>query len=329
MKFQDYYETLGVSRGASQEEIQKAFRARARKLHPDVNKSPGAEEQFKQLNEAYEVLRDPEKRSRYDALGANWKHGQEFRPPPGWEQQFGGQAFSGQGFGGAQFHFGGFSDFFEALFGQAGFAHPGAGGRSFGQSSAGPFEFDLGGMGGRRAPDTSRVEATLPLTVEELYGGASKTFSLTIPGVGSKTLQVKIPPGTKHGTVIRLAGQGAPRPAGGGAGDLHLKVAVSPHPRYRIEGYNLVVNLPIAPWEAALGGKVDVQLPAGVVRVTVPAGAQSGQRLRLKGMGLLKGRSERGDAFAELSLVVPRTLSGAEREAFQRLAEVSAFNPRA
>jgi curved DNA-binding protein len=321
VKFQDYYEILGVKREASAEEIQKAYRGLARKYHPDVNKAEGAEDKFKQLGEAYEVLKDPEKRRRYDALGANWKAGQDFRPPPGFDSAQFGSA------GGAGFDMGGFSDFFEALFGGA-------------QGGAG---FDFGGGGfraggthdfGRMFEESARPragaaqEAEITLGLSDVYNGSKTGISLEGPQ-GIKTLMVQIPAGTTNGSTIRLQGQGARGVRGAPAGDLLLKVKIAPHPRFKVENFDLTTTLPVAPWEAALGAKVDLDTLDGGLKITIPAGAQSGQRFRLKGKGLPRTKTERGDLFAELQISVPRKLSGEEREYFEKLSRVSAFNPRA
>jgi len=310
VQFVDYYKVLGVERNASADEIQKAFRKLARQYHPDVNKSKEAEEQFKEINEAYEVLKDSEKRKRYDALGANWKQGQEFRPPPGWEQQFGGFQFNFGGGGQQQQHtFSGFSDFFDAIFGGHGaFAH---GGFDGGQQFADRFETQ---------PPTRTAE--LEISVEEAIRGATRTLEvMEPPGNNKRTLRVTIPPGSTEGTKIRLAGQGS-------SGDLVLKIKIAPHPRYSINGRTLVVKLPLAPWEAALGTKVDLALPDGGIKLTVPSGVQSGSRLRVRGRGLADKQGRRGDALAEVVVMVPTALSAAEREMFEKLSAVSNFNPR-
>lgn len=321
MKFQDYYETLGVTREASAEEVQKAYRKLARKYHPDVNKSKGAEERFKEIGEAYEVLKDPEKRRRYDALGANWKAGQEFRPPPGFE---GGQFYSSGG--GAGVDLGGFSDFFETLFGQgrgASYDFSGGGFRSSPHDFGRMFE---GGAGARsRVGASQEAEITIPL--EDVYRGAKTEVTLQSPH-GVKTLAVRIPPGTTDGSTIRLQGQGAPGRGDGPAGDLHLKVKIAAHPRYGLTGYDLETVVPVAPWEAVLGAKVDFETLDGRVKLTIPSGAQAGQRFRLKGKGLARTATERGDLYAVLQITVPRDPSVEERAMYQELARVSGFNPR-
>lgn len=346
VKFQDYYKTLDVERNASKEEIQKAYRKLARKYHPDVSKQKGAEEKFKQATEAYEVLKDPEKRKRYDMLGENWKAGQEFQPPPGWEQVFtqfgrgaggsGGPTFSFRTSGGAgPGGMGGFSDFFEMLFGGAaggGGAQSGGRGRMFENA------FDFGGERGERAYGGSAKgeshEVEITVTLEEVYRGGTKAVQLEIveqtPGGvqqrSLKTYQVKIPPGISEGGIIRLKGEGAKGP--GGAGDLRLKVKIAPHPRFKVDGTNVSTMVPIAPWEAVLGAKVPVQTLEGAVTVSIPAGSQGGQQLRLRGKGLRTKTGERGDMLAELKIVVPRAPSEQERERYEQLAKVSSFNPR-
>jgi len=331
VKFQDYYETLGVSRTASPQEITKAYRKLARKYHPDVNKNPDAEEKFKQLSEAYEVLKDPEKRQRYDALGENWKAGQEFTPPPGWEDLFGsfmGQAGTATGGKGFSFQFGsggGFSDFFNSLFGDtgAGFDFDP---RSRGHSSR---------AGKMRERPPAPTEAELAVTLEEAFRGAVRNIALEISEYDergtlqrkTKTYQVKIPAGITEGKVIRLAGQGA-KGRSGKAGDLLLRIRLNPHPHFRAEGHTIHYTLPLSPWEAALGAKVQVTTLDGTVAISVPPGSQSGQTLRLKGKGLAINETVRGDMFVELKIALPRHLSSEEKRLFEQLQQVSSFNPR-
>ena len=332
VKFQDYYEILGVSRTATADEIKKAYRKLARKYHPDVN--PGdktAEEKFKDVREAYDVLSDPEKRQRYDQLGANWKAGADFTPPPGWE---GGRVEYGD-FGdlfGAGRGPGGFSDFFEALFG----------------ARRGP---RAGASFAMRGQD---VEATIALSLEEAHHGTTHTITLqttavcptcngsgvqdkqpcaTCRGAGvvmrPKALDVTIPAGVRHGSVIRLAGQGEPGTGTAPAGDLLLHVQLRPHALFHVldEG-DVELELPVAPWEAALGTKVRVPTIEGAVDMTVPAGAQGGQRLRLRGQGMQRRGSGRGDQYVRLKLVNPPTLTDSERALFEQLAAASRFNAR-
>jgi curved DNA-binding protein len=305
VKFKDYYDTLGVDRKASADEIQKAYRKLARKYHPDVNKTKDAEDRFKEINEANEVLSDPEKRKRYDALGANWKAGQDFRPPPEWGAN--GEGFNFNfGQGGASFT--GFSDFFDAIFGGAGL-----GGQAFGTKGRGGAGF------GARAPQAS--EARLEISFEEALQGVQKSIQVQDPSGRARSLQVKIPVGTNDGATIRLSGKG-------GEGDLYLKIKLKPHARYSTLGSDLVVKLPISPWEAALGAKLDLVLPDGVIKLSVPPGAQSGAKLRVRGRGFSIPKGGRGDALAELKIVVPASLSAEERKGFEDLAAASRFNPR-
>ena len=325
VRFQDYYETLGVSRSATDAEIKKAYRKLAQKFHPDVNKDPGAEAKFKQIGEAYEVLKDPEKRKRYDALGANWRSGQDFTPPPGWENvhfEFRGAPGAGSGFDFQDM--GGFSDFFEMLFG-------GGGGR---RRASG---------GGRRPMDSSFFsadgedrEAEITITLEEAFHGAKKSIALEVAepdrrGAVRRTRKqydVRIPPGTTEGSRIRLAGQGAPS-QGGAAGDLFLVVHLAPHPLFTVHGHDLHMTLKLAPWEAALGAKIQVPAMGGNLALTIPPRTQSGQHLRLRGKGLpLGGGRGHGDLIAAIRIVVPESLTARERELFEELARNSRFNPR-
>ncbi len=321
VKFKDYYEILGVSRDASQDEIQRAYRKLARKYHPDVNKEPGAEEKFKEINEAYEVLKDPEKRAKYDQLGSHWQAGQDFRPPPGWDVHF---DFGGGGTGQSEFFWSGsgdFSDFFEMLFGR-GFRRARAGGHT--------------GGGVWQQPGSDR-EARIRISLEDAFHGATKTITLPVSQrspdgrvtAGSKTLEVKIPRGILPGQKIRLAGQGEEGIGGGPSGDLYLVVEMEPHPVYRLEGRDIYVDLPIAPWEAALGAEVPVKAPGGSYSLKIPPGTQSGQKFRLRGKGMPNPKGAAGDFYAVAKIMVPKKLTRKERELFERLREVSRFNPRA
>jgi curved DNA-binding protein len=302
VKFRDYYDVLGVSRSSSQEEIQKAYRKLARQFHPDINKTKGAEDRFKEINEANEVLSDPEKRKKYDTLGANWKAGQEFQPPPGWE----GGSFQFNG-GGVD----GFSDFFEAFFG---------GSSPFGGASFGGARSFTGPVGAQaRSPE--RLEAEFMITLEDAIRGASKQIQLRDTAGKTRSLTVNIPPGTTEGTTMKLTGKK-------GESDVYLKVRFSPHARYSLDGQDLVVKLPVSPWEAALGAKVDLVLPDGGIKLMVPPGSQSGSKLRVRGRGLPKKGGSRGDVLAEIKVVVPTDLSQSEREIFEKLSNVSRFNPR-
>jgi curved DNA-binding protein len=309
MEYRDYYQILGVDRDAGQDQIKAAYRKLARKYHPDVSKEADAEAKFKELGEAYEVLKDPEKRAAYDSLGRNWKEGQNFRPPPGWDSGF---EFSG-GFGG-----GGFSDFFESLFG-AGF---GAGRQ---------------GAGYGYGPQRSRGEdhhARIQITLEDAYHGGSRQVTLNVPqydGQGrlvnrQRTLQVKIPKGIAAGQKIRLSGQGAPGLGGGPSGDLLLEVGFAPHHRFKLEGKDIHLALPITPWEAALGTRLAVPTLGGEVEMKIPAGSQSGQKLRLKGRGL--PGTPAGDQYLVLQLQTPPAESEDDRRFYEEMAQRFHFNPR-
>ena len=317
VKFQDYYEVLGVPRDATAEQIRKAYRTLARKFHPDVNQGESqSEEKFKKINEAYEVLKDSEKRGRYDALGANWKEGQEFRPPPGYESfsfNFGGPGRGGgaQGFEGA-----GFSDFFDMRFGQAGGAGfaPGGERRAHRRAPQGfsGFHADPGAMAGD-------VESELEVPLEQIATGGTMSIRIALPGQPPKSYDVRIPKDVREGRKIRLAGQGR------AGGDLFLKVKYAPHPRFTIEGSDLTADLPVTPWEAALGAKKAVETLDGRLHVTVPAGSSSGRRLRVRAHGLANGDGARGDLFVRIMIVIPEKPSDKERELFEKLARVSDF----
>jgi curved DNA-binding protein len=320
LEYKDYYATLGVKKDASQDEIQKAYRKLARKYHPDVNKAPEAEVKFKEVGEAYEVLKDEEKRQKYDQYGSAWKRAQQTgAPPPGWEGinfDFGGMGgMGGQGgFGGGEF-----SSFFDMLFG----GRRGAGG------GAGAGFPGFGGQAGFRGSGGDS-EAALSISLEEAVRGGKREIALSDPNTGQRrTLSVKIPEGVRAGQRIRLAGQGQPGMGGGPAGDLYLKIEIEPDPRFRVEGSNLHTAVPIAPWEAALGGDAEVQTLDGSVRVKIPAGSSSGRKIRLRGRGLPQSGGEKGDLLAEIRIMVPEKLSDRERELFEELAEASSFRARA
>jgi len=317
MSKRDYYEVLGVGKDASADEVKKAFRRKAVELHPD--KQGGDEAKFKEVNEAYEVLKDADKRQKYDQFGSAWKHAQQRGgTPPGWE---GGFDFSDFAQGGG-FDFGGggggegFSSFFEMLFGR------GAGARRGGGAGFGGFE-DLRNRGG------SDSEAELAISLEEAIHGSTREIALSDPATGQrKNLSVKIPAGVREGQRIRLAGQGQPGMGGGARGDLFLRIRIEPDPRFRIEGADLHTHVPVAPWEAALGGDAEVETPEGTVRIRIPAGSSSGRKIRLRGRGLTRAGGERGDLLAEVRIVVPSELSDRERELYEQLAEASAFRAR-
>ncbi|MCY4469771.1 MAG: DnaJ domain-containing protein [Thiotrichales bacterium] len=292
MQFRDYYETLGVARGASQDDVKRAYRRLARKYHPDVSKEADAEARFKEVGEAYEVLKDPEKRAAYDRFGKDWKHGQEFRPPPGWERQF---DFGGGGFSGAS----GFSDFFESLFGQGGFA-----------GARGP-------MRARGGDQSARIE--IPL--EDAFRGATRNITLR-----GRTLSVRIPRGVTEGQRIRLSGQGGSGGRGAPDGDLYLTVTHKAHPLFRTEGRDVHLKLPVAPWEAALGATVAVPTLGGKVDLRVPRGSRTGQTLRLKGRGL-PGRPD-GDQYVALEIVAPPADTPESESLYREMAKSMRFNPR-
>jgi curved DNA-binding protein len=310
MARRDFYEVLGVPRDASPDDIQRTYRKLARSLHPDVNTEPGAEDRFKEVSEAYDVLSDPELRSRYDAFGHDFRQVPEDIDPQTWARARAGaprggarRARAGAG-GPAEEWFGGGVDF-EDLFGGA----FGAGRRSWGP-----------------IPGADQ-EAVLTLTVEEAFRGGRRSITLAGPE-GSRTYDVTIPPGVTDGQRIRLAGEGGQGTGRAPAGDLYLVVRIAPHPRYRVDGRDLFVELRLAPWEAALGGTVAVDTPGGEAKLRVPAGTSSGRRLRLKGRGLPDRNGKGGDLFAEVRIVVPAKLSDDERRLFEELARTSTFDPR-
>lgn len=331
VKFKDYYESLGVARNATQDEIRRAYRKLARQHHPDVNKGdPKAEEKFKEINEAHEVLKDPEKRRKYDQLGANWKQGQEFTPPPGFEQftfHFGGPGSGPSGGRGGSFQGGGFSDFFEALFGAAGGAAPN-GSRGHGRRAAGPragFGFDdLSGFEAGPGAFSGDVESEIAVPLDKVVHGGTMAVSLAMPGEGPRRFEVRIPKGIAEGKKIRLAGQGQ------SGGDLFLKVKHELPPGAEASGADLVVDARVSPWEAALGAKAPVATPAdGRISITVPAGTSSGRKLRLRGLGLPKAGGGRGDLLVRIQIVLPATLTDEEKELYGKLREASRFDPRA
>lgn len=309
MEYKDYYKILGVERTASLDQIKKAYRALARKYHPDVSKEPNAEERFKEVGEAYEVLKDAEKRAAYDQLGS-YRAGQEFRPPPGWEQQFGGhwQASSGRG---------DFSDFFSELFGFGG------GRRASRQSAA----------FARRGQD---YEAVAEISLDEAYHGTERSLQVEEQEVTAsgqlrrmpRLVKVRIPKGATDGQKLRVPGKGGKGIQGGQDGDLHLTIVLQPHHLFQAAGHDLYLDLPITPWEAALGAAVSVPTMEGKVRIKVPSGAKSGQKLRLAGKGLPKPAGGYGDLYAVLQMVAPSPLDPRERELFEELSKVSSFNPR-
>ena len=311
MEFKDYYQIMGVKRDATQDEIKRAYRRLARKYHPDVSKEKDAESRFKEVGEAYEVLKDPEKRAAYDQLGANWKAGQEFRPPPDWNQGF---EFRGGGFTGAER----FSDFFESLFGGGGF------GGDFGRFTQRSFD--------ARGEDT---HTKVLIDLDDAYQGASRTLNLKQtelgadgrPQVKERTLNVRIPKGVRQGQHIRLGKQGGAGTGKGEAGDLYLEVEFRPHPFYKVEGKDVFLDLPVAPWEAALGATVKVPTPAGKVDLKIPPGSSGGRKLRLKGRGIPD--KPPGDLYVVVQIAVPPAKTEDAKAAYRELEKALAFNPRA
>lgn len=309
MQYKDYYKVIGVERTASEEEIKKAYRKLARKYHPDVSKEKNAEEKFKEVNEANDVLSDPEKRKAYDQLGY-YQPGQDFRPPPGWEQQF--------GHGGAHFDFSGmdFSDMFAQMFG--------------------------GGMGGGRrrghafAQAGQNFEMNLEITLEEAYAGVEKTLQVEVPEPGPqglmtrvpKTIKLRVPKGATDGQRLRVPGKGGSGSHGGRAGDLYLNIRIAPHPWFKPSGHDLAIDVPLTPWEAALGATVEIPTLEGKVRLKVKGGSRSGQKMRLAGKGLPKPKDGHGDLYAVFQVVTPPELTERERDLFEELAKESEFNPR-
>jgi curved DNA-binding protein len=312
----DYYDVLGVSRDAGPDDVQQAFRRLARTNHPDVNRDPGAEERFKEINEAYSALSDPELRKRYDRFGEDFR-----RVPEDWEQRVGAGAGGPVGRAGRG--------------PRATWTAEGTGvGGGFGGGGFEGIDIEdlLGGMFRGRGPRVARTagadqEAELPLTVEEAYHGGRKEITLNGPD-GPRSYTVTIPRGVNDGRRIRLAGEGGRGFGDGSAGDLFLVVRLLPHPLFRVHGRNIHVDLKLAPWEAALGASVPVPTPGGETKVTVPAGSSSGRRLRLRGQGMPDPAGHPGDLFAEIKIMVPPRLSDHERELFSELATSSAFDPR-
>lgn len=309
MKFKDYYEILGVKRDAGTDDIKRAYRKLARKYHPDVSKLTDAEDRFKELGEAYEVLSDTEKRAAYDALGERWREagaprGEEFKPPPGWDAGF---EFSGADAGDL-------GDFFESLFGR--------------RSKHG---HRAGGMPRAQGEDH---HAKVLIDLEDAYRGATRTISLRMPSLDAqgrvtlaeRRLDVTIPRGVRDGQHLRLAGQGSPGLGGAPPGDLYLEIAFRPHPLYRVSGRDVSLELPVAPWEAALGAQVTVPTPDAAVELTVPPGSSAGRRLRLKGKGI--PGNPPGDLYAVLAIALPPADSEAARELYRRMAETMPFDPR-
>lgn len=323
MEYKDYYNILGVNKKASQDEIKHAYRRLARKYHPDVSKEAHAEDKFKDLQEAYEVLKDPEKRTAYDQLGSNWKAGQEFRPPPGWEQFAGA---GGRGGGGSHFYtsedLGGFSDFFEQLFGGGGGARHARG-----------FEGGRGFSGFKQRGHDQH--AKINISLEEAYKGTAKTLQLQIPEIDAsghqeiklRTLKVNIPAGAEVGQQLRLTGQGGPGVGGGPNGDIYLEIDIEPHSLFELQGKDIYLNLPVTPWEAALGADIKIPTLGGKVGLKLAAGSQSGQKLRLKGRGM-PGKTHAGDQYAIIQIATPPAKTAEDRELYEKMAQTMPFDPR-
>jgi len=314
MQYKDYYKIIGIDKTATQDEIKRAYRKLARKYHPDVSKESAAEEKFKELGEAYEVLKDPEKRAAYDQLGANWKAGQDFHPPPDW-----GAGFEHSGGGFSPDQAAAYSDFFESLFGMQG-----RGG--FGGAHAAGQQFHAQG---------EDHHARVVIDLIDAFQGATRTITLSAPEVDSqghvstkeRTLNIKIPKGIKQGQSIRLAGQGSPGMGDAGAGDLYLEVEFRPHPQYRVDGLDIYLELPLAPWEAALGATVKAPTPVGAIDLKIPAGSTSGRKLRIKGRGI--PAKIPGDFYAVLRIALPPGDSEKAKDLYQKMEQELTFNPRA
>tara|TARA_R110000868_G_scaffold388568_1_gene657552 strand:- start:366 stop:1325 length:960 start_codon:yes stop_codon:yes gene_type:complete len=314
MEYKDYYKILGVDRTATDDAIKQSYRRLARKYHPDVSKEPNAENKFKDLQEAYEVLKDKEKRASYDALGSNWQSGQDFRAPPGWDPQQHARHAGGAG----QFSeedLGGFSDFFSNIFG-------------------------AGGGGGRRSSRTfkqrgSDQHAKIQVTLGEAYRGDKRTVQLQVPETDAegrvhqklRTLKVVIPAGAAQGQQMRLAGQGGPGFGGGPNGDLYLELDLQPHKLFSLQGRDVYMTLPVTPWEAALGAEIKIPTLGGSVGLKLGSGSQSGQKLRLKGRGM-PGKPAAGDQYAVLQIQTPAPHSDEQKNLYKQMAESMPFNPR-
>jgi curved DNA-binding protein len=309
MKYKDYYETLGLERSASQEDVKRSYRKLARKYHPDVSKHTDAEDRFKELGEAYHVLKDPEKRAAYDRLGSEWRNGQDFQPPPNWDEGFEFRGAGNEAAEQADFH-----DLFEKMFGGARGAHP------------------------RQRPFDVRGEdhhAKVLIDLEDSYRGAQRSISLQMPVIDehghvsleTRTLNVSIPKGIRAGQHLRLSGQGAAGAMPGTAGDLYLEIAFREHPPFRVDGRDVSLELPVAPWEAGLGAQVTVPTPDGSVEMTVPADCAGGRRLRLKGKGI--PGNPPGDLYVILNIVLPPADSDTAKAAYDAMRQAFNFNPRA
>lgn len=313
MDYKDYYKIMGLEKSADQAEIKRAYRKLARKYHPDVSKESDAEARFKEIGEAYEVLKDPEKRAAYDQLGSNWKAGQDFHPPPDWDAGF---EFRGGGY--TEGNASDYSDFFSSIFGE-GFRQASTGGR---QSQRG---FNMRG---------EDHHAKVVIDLEDAYTGATRAINLRSPEVNAngqvitrdRTLNVKIPKGVKQGQKIRLNGQGSPGMGGGGSGDLYLEVQFNPHSNYTVEGHDVYLELPLTPWEAALGASIKVPTPAGPVDMKIPAGTRGGSKLRLKGRGI--PAKQAGDLYIVPVITLPPAENDAQKALYEKMRQEMPYNPR-
>ena len=311
MKYKDYYATLGVNKKAGADEIKKAYRKLARKYHPDVSKEPNAEERFKEVQEAYETLKDPEKRAAYDQLGRHVEGG-EFRPPPGWETSFGG---AGKPFAGASFEDLDLSDLFAAF----------GGGRAGGQ------------RGAPRARPGQDFEAAVRITLEQAFQGTEVELDLVAPEIDEHGalrrvphhLKVRIPKGVTNGTKLRVPGKGGKGAHGARNGDLYLDIEIASHPFFRVDGQDLYLDLPVTPWEAALGANVEMPTPAGKISLKIPPGTRAGQQFRVSGRGLARPGGSAGDLYAIAQIAMPTVLDERQRALYRELAQVSSFDPRA
>ncbi|AWW44747.1 DnaJ C-terminal domain-containing protein [Polynucleobacter paneuropaeus] len=320
MKFRDYYETLGVARGATEAEIKTAYRKLARKYHPDVNKEKDAEDRFKEIGEAYSVLKDTEKRAAYDQMGSNWKQGQDFSPPPNWNAGFEFADDPNAGFGGYGGSYDGDqSEFFESLFGRG---RNRQGGRSSNARQGMHFK-------------GQDHHAKILIDLADAYNGAKRTISLHMPTqdpeghviTQERKLDVNIPKGIKAGQNLRLSGQGGPGMGDGGAGDLYLEIDFHPSPLYKVDGKDVYLDLPMAPWEAALGTSLNIPTPAGsTLELTIPPNTKSGRKMRLKGKGIPS--KEPGDFYVVPNIVLPEAQSAAQKAAYQELEKAFDFKPR-
>lgn len=327
MEYKDYYKIMGVERDATQDEIKRAYRKLARKYHPDVSKEADAEQRFKEIGEANEVLKDPEKRAAYDQLGANWKAGQDFNAPPDWDAgfEFGGGSYTGgrtyQSFGDDA----AYSDFFESLFGQ-GFQQAGARQRGSARQQSG---FHAQG---------EDHHAKILIDLEDAMQGATRSISLRVPDVDQsghvttreRVLKVNIPKGIKQGQSIRLSGQGNPGLGQGKAGDLYLEIEFNKHSMYRVDGRDVYLDLPLAPWEAALGASIKTPTPGGVVDLKIKPGSANGSKMRLKGRGIPASSSanDAGDLYVVLQVAVPPAKTDEEKSAYEKMQQAFDFNPR-